>query len=246
VSKYHYVWLIWSGAFLIPWLALYWLFPEYRRQMFRTSVFTTPFGLTEPLFVPQYWNPPSLFNLAQTTGFDVESLIFCFGIGGIGSVLYNVLTRQHEQSVDSREMHRRRHRLHRLALATPVLIFPLLFFLPWNPIYPGIAAMLAGALTTILCRPDLKIKTLVGSVIFLGYYLVFMLALKWLVPGYIEAVWNLKALSGVVLDSIPLEEMLFAFAFGAYWAGVYEHFTWHRMQAQGHAECGPMTGAATS
>jgi hypothetical protein len=39
-----------------------------------------------------YWNPPSLFDLARTSGFDIESLIFSFGIGGIGAVLYNLLT----------------------------------------------------------------------------------------------------------------------------------------------------------
>lgn len=45
------------------------------------SLATAFFGLTEPLFVPEYWNPPTLFDLAQRTGFDLESLIFCFGIG---------------------------------------------------------------------------------------------------------------------------------------------------------------------
>ncbi|NQY26146.1 MAG: hypothetical protein HRT92_03100 [Piscirickettsiaceae bacterium] len=48
-------------------------------------MFTAPFWLTEPLFVPDYWIPPSLFYLAVTTGFNIESLIFCFGIGGVGS-----------------------------------------------------------------------------------------------------------------------------------------------------------------
>lgn len=46
------------------------------------ACFTTPFGLTEPLFVPNYWSPPSLFDLARSTGFDIESFIFSFGIGG--------------------------------------------------------------------------------------------------------------------------------------------------------------------
>jgi hypothetical protein len=32
--------------------------------------------LTEPLFVPDYWNPPSLFDLARRSGFDIESVIF--------------------------------------------------------------------------------------------------------------------------------------------------------------------------
>jgi len=40
-----------------------------------------PFGLTEPMFVPEYWSPPSLFELAQRTGFDIEGIIFSFAIG---------------------------------------------------------------------------------------------------------------------------------------------------------------------
>lgn len=82
-----YVWLVWWSAFLIPWGVLYWRFPEQRRAMWWARLFTAPFGLTEPLFVPEYWNPPTLFDLAQRTGFDVESLIFSFAIGGVGSVL---------------------------------------------------------------------------------------------------------------------------------------------------------------
>lgn len=222
-----YVWLIWSGAFLVPWAVLYATFPRQRRAMRWASLFTAPFGLTEPLFVPEYWNPPSLFDLAQTTGFDVESLVFCFGIGGVGAVLYNVLTGSAPQRISGFERHAPRHRFHRLALAVPFALFPLLLALGWNPIYPGIVAMVAGALATVACRPDLKLKTLAGGVLFIVYYFLFMAGLAWLAPGYIERVWNLAALSGVMLGSIPVEELLFAFAFGAYWAGVYEHVTWH-------------------
>jgi hypothetical protein len=75
---YHYVWLVWSSAFLLPWVLLYALFPRHRVAMWWSSVFMAPFGLTEPMFVPAYWNPPSLFNLAQRTGFDIESFIFSF------------------------------------------------------------------------------------------------------------------------------------------------------------------------
>jgi hypothetical protein len=88
-----YTWLAWASAFLLPWSALYLAFPLQRKTMLWASAFTAPFGLTEPLFVPEYWNPPSLFDLAQRTGFDIESLIFTFGIGGVAAVLYSVLTR---------------------------------------------------------------------------------------------------------------------------------------------------------
>lgn len=80
--RYHYVWLMWSSAFLLPWLALYVLNPRHRRVMWGTSLATALLGVTEPLYVPAYWNPPSLFDLAQRTRFDLESFIFCFAIGG--------------------------------------------------------------------------------------------------------------------------------------------------------------------
>lgn len=226
-----YVWLTWASAFLIPWLLLYWAFPAHRKAMRWTSLFTAPFGLSEPLFVPDYWNPPSLFDLAQRTGFDLESIIFCFGIGGVTAVLYNVLTGKVHRSIGVRERMSALHRHHRLALAAPFLAFPPLMLLPWNPIYSGIIAMLIGAAATVLCRPDLKFKTWLGGALFVAYYFVFLQGLEFLSPGYIARIWNLQALSGWSLAGEPIEELAFAIGFGMYWSGAYEHFTWSRPQS---------------
>lgn len=223
-----YIWFVWSTAFLIPWALLYIAFPAYRRAMVWASLFTMPFGLTEPLFVPEYWSPPSLFNLALRTGFDIESLIYCFGIGGVGAVLYNVLTRRRLAPISGAEKQLPLHRYHLLALTTPFIAFPVLYPLPWNPIYPGIVAMVIGAAANIVCRPDLKNKTWIGGVLFLGYYALFFWGMELTAPGYVDRVWNLEALSGIKVLGLPLEEILFAAAFGMYWSGVYEHFTWKR------------------
>lgn len=58
-------------------------------------------------------------------------------------------------------------------------------------------------------------NTLIGGTLFLLLYAVFMLMLTLFAPSYIEAVWNLPSLSGVLLGGIPLEELAFAFTFGA-------------------------------
>ena len=222
MNDYRYVWLIWSIAFLLVFLLIYAMQPQHRATMMRTGLGTAPFGLTEPLFVPAYWSPPSLFDLAQRTGFDIESIIFAFSIGGIGAVLYNLVTRQASLPV----VPAGRHRFHRLALALPALIFLILAFAGWNPIYPALIAMAAGAGAAVLCRPDLAAKTLAGGLLFLGFYAIFMLGLVLGAPGYIEQVWNLPALSGLGIAGIPLEELMFGFAFGLYWANVYEHLSW--------------------
>ncbi len=228
-----YIWLAWASAFLLPWAALYLALPTHRKTMVWASLFTAPFGLTEPLFVPAYWNPPSLFDLAARTGFDVESLVFTFAVGGVAAVLYSLLTGLGTRPLPLHEQRRPLHRHHYKALASPFIAFPVLALLPWNPIYAGIVALLIGAVATIACRPDLKTKTWVGGLLFLGYYVVFLLGLEWTAPGYIERVWNLAALSGLLVFGMPVEELLWAVAFGLYWSSVYEHFTWRSLA---HAE----------
>jgi hypothetical protein len=224
-----YVWLAWSIALLIPWLAAYVAFPRQRKVMLRTSLFTMPFGLTEPLFVPAYWSPPSLFDFARTTGFDIESFIFSFGIGGVGAVLYNLWIGQDLAPVGGGGRLSQQHKLHSWALAVPFLSFPILYTLPWNPIYAAIVAMALGAAAAIWCRPDLARKTWIGAALFVAYYAVFLIGLELTAPGYIARVWNLEALSGLSIVGLPIEELLFAAAFGAYWSSVYEHFTWRRL-----------------
>jgi hypothetical protein len=149
-------------------------------------------------------------------------------IGGIAAVLYNILLHKRREVLSHEGRHQWRHRWHRRALAAPFVLFPILYLLPWNPVYAGIAAMVLGAIAAVLCRPDLKANTLLGGVLFLALYSMFLLGLKWAAPGYIEQVWNLKALSGIVTYGVPIEELMFGYSFGLVWTGIYEHFTWNR------------------
>jgi hypothetical protein len=227
-SSYRYAWLIWSAAFLLPWAALFVARPRLRQRMLWASLLTASFGLTEPLFVPAYWNPPTLFDLAHRTGFDIESLVFCFAIGGLATAGYPALVQAPERRLDYGAHQAAGHRWHGIALASPVVVFVVLLPLPWNPIYAGIGALLTGAMATLLCRPDLWRNTLIGGLLFLTLYTLFLLGLKWLWPGYIEAVWNLPNLLLWRPAGLPLEELLFGFAFGTYWSSAYEHIAWHQ------------------
>ena len=49
-------------------------------------------------------------------------------------------------------------------------------------------------------------------------------------PGYVQQVWNLQVVSGILVVGIPLEELLYAFSFGFMWSSIYEHFTWRKFK----------------
>lgn len=199
--------------------------------MLVVSFWTSLLGFTEPFFVPEYWNPPSLFDLAQRTGFDIESLIFSFGIGGIAVVLYEQIFRAEHQVMSQKERHHIRHRYHFWAIVSaPIIFIILLLTTNLNPIYSASVAMIVGGLFAWYCRPDLKKKMIASAFIFLALYFLYFLTLIAMYPGYVERIWNLPAISGILILGVPLEELMFALSFGFIWSSIYEHFTWRALK----------------
>ena len=226
----HYVWLIWSLIILALWAVIFAYKKDSRKKMLKMSLITMPFGLTEPLFVPEYWFPPSLFDLAEKTGFDIESLIFSFAIGGIGTVLYNLIFKRGFAEIAQSERIHNRHRLHVYILLMPALVFIILaIFTSLNHIYCGITALFIGALATLYCRPDLKNKIWVGGILFAVLYFIYFRSILHFYPQYVELNWNLENLTHILVLGIPIEELLFAFTFGMYWSSLYEHIYWKKL-----------------
>jgi hypothetical protein len=191
----HPEWFAWSFLLLIIWgiVRITLISNEIKKEMLVVSASTSLLGLTEPLFVPKYWNPPSLFDLAQTTGFDIESFIFCFAIGGIGYALYmTFFPVGHEPTMPRDERIDARHKYHLpLLLTTPALFIALCLLTALNLIYDAVIAMIVGGLATWYCRPDLKRKMVVSAVLFLCLYFLYFITLIAAAPGYVERVWNL-------------------------------------------------------
>lgn len=225
--------LLLSLILFIIWIILFTLKSNLRKEMVLASIFTMPFGLAELLFIPKYWNPDTLFNLAKTTGFDVEGLIFAFMIGGIGTVLYEMVFKVKHIKMSKHEMHMARHNMHYIVLFSPVIIFLILFFVTrLNPIYLAIISMFFGALATLYCRPDLKNKIWIGGFLFLLVYFTSFLFIILIYPNWVQTTWNLNEISNILILGIPLEELIFAFTFGMLWSSIYEHFKWYKLKKE--------------
>ncbi|MBI2029834.1 hypothetical protein HYT02_05440 [Candidatus Gottesmanbacteria bacterium] len=198
--------------------------------MLLVSLLTAPLGLTEPFFIPSYWSPPTLFNLAYKIHFDIESIIFSFAVGGITAVIYEAIFKVKRKKLPNHNQHQSRHRIHAIALASPIVSFLLLFLLtPLNVIYCAIIALIIGVIATWYCRPDLLQAMFTGGFLFLiVYFVIFFITFVLLTPGYIQAVWNFSNISGILILGVPVEELLFAGSLGAMWSSIYEHFKWYQ------------------
>lgn len=228
---FQYAYLIFSLFLLGIWFILYFFKTTFRREMFLVSLATSFLGLTEPFFVPEYWSPPTLFNLALRTGFDLESLIFCFAVGGIVAVIYEAIFKVRHMAMSVSERQHFRHRFHFWVIISAPLVFFILFFTTnFNPIYSAALGLVVAFFATWYCRPDLVKKMLVSGLLFSVIYFFTFLLLNLTFPGYTEAVWNLKAVSGILLVGVPLEELIWAFTFGLYWSSIYEHFGWYKLK----------------
>lgn len=223
-----YTYLNWSLLLLLLWVLVFVGTGRSKRKMLTVSLGTLPLGLSEPLFYPEYWFPPTLFDMAAHTGFDIESLIFSFAVGGLASSLYELGRHGSLEQATDRYKNQPRHRFHTLALASPLLIFIPMFTLSTiNIIYTASMAMFAGGLATGLCRSDLWSSIIRGSVIFTGFYFLFFATMSWVHPDYVATYWNIASISGLMVVGVPLEELMFAATFGMMWSGLYEHFGWY-------------------
>jgi hypothetical protein len=218
-----YEWLTFALVWIAIWVVFYYERPFLRRQMLWVSFISSFTGLLEPLFIPSYWNPPSLFNLNATAHFDIESVIFSFGVGGVASVLYEAALNVKHRKVTREEIGEKRW-FHLLSImAGPIVFVLLLLVTSWNPIYCLTISLFAGASAAVVCRPDLAKNTLLGGILFAGLYFFFFGFVSGVFPSFV-AYWNLRALSGVVvLGLVPAEELVYAFAYGMLWSGTYEH-----------------------
>jgi hypothetical protein len=102
--------------------------------------------------------------------------------------------------------------------------------------------MFIGAIASLLCRPDLKAKIWIGGGVFFLLYFVFFKLLDLSFPSYVERVWTLSAISGMLVWGVPAEEYLFAITFGMMWSSVYEHLFWYKIVSMKESEYGSSQG----
>lgn len=182
------------------------------------SLLWLPFWLTEFLFVPEYWSPPSILNLVNHIGFWLESLLFGFFVWGIASVLYEILGNYKVIKIRSD------YKTHILSYLVVIFIFlGSEIVSPQTSIYNLSFALISGAGIAYLFRKDLRKCIIYSGIFFAIIYFILFKFFDLLIPNYIMEIYNNRNLLWIYFWGIPLEELLFGFSVGACWSSYYEY-----------------------
>jgi hypothetical protein len=222
---YEYSYLVGALIFVVAWVGCYWFGRSYRAQEIWGSVVSAPFALTGFLFIPQYWSPPSLFNLDNRIGISIEDIVWSAAVGGIASVVGEICFKS-----NLRERRGVRRRRHYAPFVIVIGIFILLEVLRSDKaIYNMIAAFALGVIVLACVRPDLILQMVLGAAIFTALYFALFKFLLFVYPEFIQRFYNTPKLLGIYFAGIPVEEIAFAATGGAIWSVAYEYVHGYRV-----------------
>jgi len=225
VLDYQYSYFVGSLIFIVAWLILYAVARQHRGQMIWGSLLSAPFALTGFLFMPEYWSPPSLFDLDARFGIGIEDVLWSAAVGGIAAAASEIIFQQ--------RLVRMRHgdenpRYVPLALIAGLFVL-LEVISPETSIYNMIGAFTAGAALIVYLRPDLTGRMLRGAAVFTAIYLLLFAYFLLLYPEFVPRYYNTARLLGWYVFGIPVEEILFAYSGGAVWSVIFEYMQSYRL-----------------
>ena len=222
-----YIYLFGCILLLSIWIFIFLLRKDLRKKMIEISVFGGVFGpIAEIWYFADYWRPPSLMGIAKVS---IEDVLFGFAITGIcASLYYFIFNKKQKNKTRSISIFEFLFNP-RLILFVAAIIFLMIILnnlLKINSIFASSFIFLISSFYIMLKRKDL-IKVSLTTSLFLPililpiYHLILNLIIT---PDFFEkywllnnTVWDIK-----VLGNIPVTELIWYFAAGAFFSILYE------------------------
>lgn len=207
-EPYQFAYLFWAFYFGFFWLLFYLLKPSVRREMLILSVVTGVLGPLGAFFYTQdYWQPSTLFG----SQIGIEDALVGFFYGGVAASLYEIFffnqpNRSHKPgSIPLSLM---------AVVGGAFLMYLGVFVFHINSLYVSLAVLFIPGIAMTFYRPRLWKHAFVTGILFTAFSFIYFQVFIALFPGIIESWWRLSHISGSLIAGVPLEEILFAFAWG--------------------------------
>ena len=240
VDRWSYV--VGIGILLSIWGVFYYQRSDLRRRMLVVSLGLMPASfLGQYFFLKDYWNPPAIGRL-DLLGANLGSIIdplFAFAMAGIAVAAFPVLMKRHKRySVSSKYKAPLWFGLAFIASEGGCVI-TLTRVMHVNSILSSMLGFVLCAGVVVLVRRDLLGPSLVSGVASALALGGAEFLLSFVVPLYLSRYWLLyhTGLGLLVLDRVPLTEVLWGLCFGLAIGPLYDAMTgltFHASHASAH------------
>ena len=213
-----YTYLFGVILFFLVWCIVFFRHKTNRAEMLFAGVMFGAAAVITGLqySIHDYWHPTFLFPT-----FPIEDFFYGFFFGGICTQIYFFFFEARRQTTKK----------HHFVFAVMVVFVSALSFilltgiLKLNSIIPHIVPPLfIGLYIAYKDSKDIKIQLWSGLFATVITFIIFKI-LIFANPNFIESVWYIDNLTGILILGIPIEEYLFAFALGFGVSHFYEFVT---------------------
>jgi hypothetical protein len=218
---YQYSYLLGDVVLLIIWLTLFSWRKDVRKEMIVISSIFGFVGLfAEFIYTIDWWRPLTI----TLTRIGVEDFLFGFTVAGIASVIYEEVLKKKVRirKVSKKRALEENKNFLVVCLSLIILFFGSFFLLKIHSFYASIIAFTLPTFYMWMKRRDLIIDSLASGfflmiISFLGFIIPEMIT-----PGWVQSVWYLENLSGIIILKAPLEDIIWFFLAGAFIGPLYE------------------------
>jgi len=219
---FQYAYLLGAIFSFLLWIAFYIYRKDLRKEMIIMGLLIAIAGIISQYlwWTIDWWKPQTITN----TRIGIEDILLGFSNGGVAAVLYEVLFRKNEYKFLSKP-----HTKETLISAFFLFLITALFFnfLHFHSfIGTAISYLLVGTFF-VLRRQDLFFESVItGICLMIGSIPIYLL-LNFLSPNFLSHLYYWGNLSGLALDDIPIEDLVYYFLAGflvapfyLYWKGL--------------------------
>lgn len=193
------------------------------------AICSLPFGFTEFLFYPSYWEPVFLFDLVNYLGFGIEDLIFVMGLSAFTSTAYPFFLKRKLIAINIKNGI---SSLKILFLVLACCFFFVFLLDVWKipMIYGAPILMILMSIGIMGIRNDLILPGLLGGLLSTVIYAFLCLVLLLIYPDLFQLTWHTEKFINRNIYGVPVEELIYGFTSGSIATLFYPFVFRHRYE----------------
>lgn len=196
--------------FGIAWIVLYVMRRDLRSEMLKLSIFCAPLGILGEYFARQDYY---FLTVTYPSFWTLQAALIGFVYGGVAVAVYAAWRHLHFTRYHSKTP---KHPLWlpTLAIGGSLVMFIGMRYFDINSVYLSMMVMFIGAFSILFLRPDLWGYALGSGIAVMILSTAFYLLFQYVFDGALSYYWNGAVLNWGSFFGVPMEELLWAFAWG--------------------------------